>query len=716
MMVPYYLVLAWLALWQLTGLLNPATAFVWWVSPGFPDCQYGRMAAFPICDPALSFESRAQDLAARMTFEEQRSWLGNRLPPVRRLGLPGYRWSTEALHGVAANLATLFGGQIPAATMFPMPIALAASFHRELYARVGRVVAVEARAMQLQKRAGATYFTPNVNIVTDPRWGRAAETSGEDLLVTREYLVALAGEWRGPGPYWTLAPTCKHFVAYTLEGAGNASRFSFDAVVGARDLHETYLPTFAVCAAELAVPSIMCSYNLVNGVPSCANPALEQGYLRDALGWRGNIVTDCDAVQTLFEAGAAASMEQAALAALRAGTDNNCGTSFQEFLPASAAAEVEAALRRTLRTLLLAGWFDTHLSAGPPRYTFRDVDTAAHRAAALEAAQESFVLLKNDQNTLPAPSRALFFAAGPAADEARNVMLGDYNGVPPYYVTPRAGLQTRFGLTSMERAGYVVYVGGLDVTFEREGRDRTSLRLPEAQRREIEDLLQAAAAARQRFVAVFFSGGPLDLAFLQADARVGAILWSGYPGQSGGQALADVIAGAASPCARTVTTFYPERYVTRLPATSMTMRPAGAYPGRTYRFYDGPVVYPFGHGLFYSEFQPRLAAVACRTAPNSCDVRVSVLNAGLRRAKYTLLLFAALALPDAPIKQLAAFEWMHLDPGERAARLMSISAAHLSVFRDDGERVEASGDVVLSLFFNTDAAPVYTNTILVPSA
>lgn len=242
----------------------------------FPDCINGPLAKFPICDPSLPSRDRAADLVSRMTTSEKITQLVTTAEAIPRLGLPKFEWWSEALHGVAYSPGVSFGGDLPAATSFPMPINLGAAFNLSLVHRIATIVSTEARAFNNEGRAGLVFFTPNINIFRDPRWGRGQETPGEDPYLTSQYVYSLInGLQRGDDErYLKIAADCKHFDAYDLEDWNGTDRFHFDARVSDQDLVETFLPPFESCIHDAKVASIMCSYNSVNGVPGCANEFL----------------------------------------------------------------------------------------------------------------------------------------------------------------------------------------------------------------------------------------------------------------------------------------------------------------------------------------------------------------------------------------------------------------------------------------------------------
>ena len=242
----------------------------------FPDCKTGPLAKLPICNQSIPIDQRAIDLISRLTTAEKISRLIAASPEIQRLAIPQYQWWSEALHGLAHSPGVKFGGDTPAATSFAMPINLGASFNRRLVYRMGSIISTEARAFNNVGRAGLTYFTPNINIVRDPRWGRGQETPGEDPYLTSQYVYALINGLQSgeDDRYLKTAATCKHFDAYDLEDWNGTDRHHFDARVSDQDLVETYLPPFETCIRDGRVASIMCSLNAINGVPACANKFL----------------------------------------------------------------------------------------------------------------------------------------------------------------------------------------------------------------------------------------------------------------------------------------------------------------------------------------------------------------------------------------------------------------------------------------------------------
>jgi beta-D-xylosidase 4 len=248
----------------------------------FPDCKFGPLANFPICNQSLPSRQRAADLISRMNITEKISRMTDGSDAIPRLGLPGFEWWSEALHGIGGSPGVHFGGDLPAATSFPMPINLGATFNMSLVYYMGSVISTEARAFNNEGRAGLVFFTPNINIFRDPRWGRGQETPGEDPFLTSSYVYALInGLQRGNDErYLKIAADCKHYAAYDLENWYGTDRFHFNARVADQDLFETFLPPFETCIRDAKVASIMCSFNSINDIPACGHQFLIQTIAR----------------------------------------------------------------------------------------------------------------------------------------------------------------------------------------------------------------------------------------------------------------------------------------------------------------------------------------------------------------------------------------------------------------------------------------------------
>jgi beta-glucosidase len=399
-------------------------------------------------DPSRSVEARVADLISRMTLEEKAEQLMDEAPAIPRLGVPAYAYWSEALHGVA---------RAGIATVFPQAIGLAATFDPELMRRVSTAIGDETRAKyedalartgKVERYHGLTMFSPNINIFRDPRWGRGQETYGEDPYLTARMGVAFVEGMQGDDPrYLKVAATAKHFAVHS---GPEPERHRFDAKLSLKDMRETYLPAFKALVREAHVASVMCAYNSVNGEPACANQDLLFRFLRGEWGFRGYVVSDCDAVNNIWRPGEHHYVETpwaGAGVALRRGTDLECGNAYENLPEAVrrgyvSEAQVDRALSRVLASRFRLGLFDPPRQVPFTRIAPNAFDTPAHRELALLAARESIVLLKND-GVLPLRKDLKTVAViGPNADDVR-VLLGNYNGEPSQAVTPYAGVKAK---------------------------------------------------------------------------------------------------------------------------------------------------------------------------------------------------------------------------------------------------------------------------------
>lgn len=409
----------------------------------FPLVAQQRPAKAPYLDPALPAERRADDLVSRMTLEEKISQMMNAAPAISRLGIPEYDWWNEALHGVA------FSG---VATVFPQAIGLGATFDPDLIGRVAAVISTEARAKynEAQRRGnhgrfyGLTFWSPNINIFRDPRWGRGQETYGEDSYLTSRLGVAFVRGLQGNDPkYLKVVSTPKH---YAVHSGPEPLRHGFDAAASDRDLRETYLPAFRATVIEGKAASVMCAYNRVNGQPCCENTRLLANILRGEWGFGGYVVSDCGAVGDIFANHKVAPSQEAASArAVKAGTDLDCGEEYATLLAAVkqgliSEAEIDRAVKRLFVARFRLGMFDPPEMVPFAKIPFSENNTAEHRRLAADAARESMVLLKNDGILPLRKDLGTIAVIGPNADDV-DVLLGNYNGFPSHAVTPLEGIR-----------------------------------------------------------------------------------------------------------------------------------------------------------------------------------------------------------------------------------------------------------------------------------
>ncbi len=625
-------------------------------------------------------DDRVVDLIDQMTVEEKISQLQHDAPAIERLGIPAYFYWNEALHGIVASRVT----------SFPSPIALGATWDPKLVHRVATAVSDEARGVRARDGAGLTYWSPVINLLRDPRWGRYDESFTEDPFLMSRYGVAFVRGLQGDDPrYLKTVATPKHFALNSSE----YNRHTGSSDADERLLYEYYLPPFAAAVTEGKAFSVMASYNRVNGVPSSANTWLLEDTLRSSWGFEGFVVSDCGAVADIYNGHQwADTAVEASAAALNAGTDLNCGDSYAAALGTAldqglvAESDLDRALLRVFRARFLTGEFDPDTEVPYASISPDVIESDAHRELALEAARKAIVLLKNDDQLLPLDLEQLSSIAviGPHGSAAP---LGGYSGSPSRRVSASSALMSRLAGTGvtlanatgttltgtadpvaieaaaeLARASDVALVFvGTDLTVLREEQDRPDWALPGAQ----EELVEAVAAANPRTVLVLVTGGPLGVDW--ADAHVPAILTTFYNGQEQGTAITEVLFGDHNPGGKLSTTWY------RLDAT---LPPPGEYDirqGFTYLYHQEPPLYPFGHGLSYTEFSygnVQLSPARIGSAGHT-TVTVPVTNTGDRAGDEIVQLYvnALDSSIERPVQQLRGFDRLHLEPGEtRTAR------------------------------------------------
>lgn len=416
-------------------------------------------------DHTLPMARRVDDLISRMTLEEKISQMGHSAQAIPRLQIPEYNWWNECLHGVA---------RAGTATVFPQAIALAATWNTDLMRQIAEVTSTEARAKHHEYARqgdrdiykGLTFWSPNINIFRDPRWGRGQETYGEDPYLTSRMGVAFVKGLQGDDPkYFKVIATPKH---YAVHSGPEPERHAFDAVTNNRDLYDTYLPAFEACIKEAGAFSVMCAYNRYMGEACCGSPRLLQKILRADWGFQGYVVSDCGAIADIFEYHKISKTgAEAAALAVKSGTDLNCGSVYQSALLEAVQQkllpeeEINTAVRRLFTARFKLGMFDPPELVKYAGIPFEVNDSPEHRQLSLRAAQESIVLLKNENNLLPLKQDLKRIAViGPTANSYL-MLLGNYHGTPSRYVTPLRGIQNKAGRTTE-----VVYAHGCDLIEE----------------------------------------------------------------------------------------------------------------------------------------------------------------------------------------------------------------------------------------------------------
>lgn len=664
---------------------------------------------------------RAEELVSQMTLEERAGQLRYDAPAIERLGIPAYNWWGESLHGVA---------RAGIATVFPQAIGMAAAFDDKLIGEIADCIAEEGRAKYNEFSAdddrdiykGLTFWSPNVNIFRDPRWGRGHETYGEDPYLTSRLGVAYVKGLQGDGEVMKAAACAKH---YAVHSGPEAIRHEFNAVASFKDMEETYLPAFEALVKEAHVEAVMGAYNRTNGEPCCASKTLIHDILRGKWNFEGHYVSDCWAIKDFHENHMVTSTPaQSAAMALNAGCDLNCGVTYLHLLSAyeqglvTEEAITEAAVR-LYTTRYLLGLFD---KIEYDAISYEVVECERHMALADKIAKESVVLLKND-GILPLDIHKIktIGVIGPNAN-SRRALMGNYHGTSSEYVTVSEGIQ-RYAegkarvlfsegcalfeekteslamkgdrLTEAKivakHSDVVVLCLGLDETLEGEegdtgnsyaSGDKMDLLLPKSQR----DLMEAVASVGKPVIFCLMAGSAIDLSY--AAQQFNAIMQLWYPGARGGRSIADLLFGEVSPSGKLPITFY--NGLEQLPDfTDYSMK------GRTYRYMEDKAQYPFGFGLTYGRVAVMDAAVANiseEKAPfGRPDVRikVTVANSGTYDTDDVVQIYVQNTDSGYAVKNpaLCAFERIHVKAGQSVETELTVFGRAFTVVNDNGERI-----------------------------
>ena len=669
-----------------------------------PCCKY------PFLNPELPLERRIDDLISRLTLREKASLMLYSSPPIPRLGIPAYNWWNEALHGVA---------RAGRATVFPQAIALAATFDDDLLFRIATAISDEARAkynVAVEKGnrvqyMGLTFWSPNINIFRDPRWGRGQETYGEDPYLTSRMGIAFVKGLQGKHPRYLKTAACaKHFVVHS---GPEKLRHRFNAVPPERDFYETYLLPFRALVREGNVAGVMCAYNRTYGIPCCGSSFLLKDILRQWWGFDGYVVSDCWALDDIWAGHKTVDTEvEAAAMALKAGVNLNCGYIYK-YLPEAVRKgvvkerDIDRALRVLLKIRFRLGQFDPPELNPYSRIPAQVVNCAKHRKLAYEAAAKSIVLLENKNHVLPLDKKKIkdILLAGPTCADV-NSLLGNYNGYAPDMKTILEGVVDRVdegtvveysqgflfgdddpahfrGFWEARRADAVIACIGINYLFEGEegdavlnpnGGDRRNIGLPANQVEYIKKLREKIGNIP--LIVVITGGSPISIPEISKIAD--AILFVWYPGEQGGEAVADVIFGDVNPAGRLPVTFY--RSIDDLP-------PFEDYSmeGRTYRYFRGKPLYPFGYGLSYTTFEYIRVDLDSKKIPvnGSIGLRVTLRNAGKFDGDEVVQVYASKphAVHFRPIKQLVAFKRIFVKQGQTLSVRFEIPVRELE-YRD----------------------------------
>ena len=667
------------------------------------------------------YREKAEQLVSQMTLEEKVSQTLHYAVAIDRLGVKAYNWWNEALHGVAR------AGQ---ATVFPQAIALAATFDEDLMERVADAISTEGRAkFKMQQKyhdtdiyKGLTFWSPNVNIFRDPRWGRGHETFGEDPFLSSRMGVRFVQGIQGHDENYLKAAACaKHFAVHS---GPESERHGFDAVVSKQDLNETYLPAFKACVQEAHVEAVMGAYNRINGAPCCGHKELLQDILREQWGFQGHVVSDCGAIGDFHNYhGVTNSARETAAMAMNNGCDLNCGSMFEYLHMAIRKGLVDEkrldeAVVNLYTTRMKLGVLDEKEDNSFDYIPYSVVQSAPMQALNLEAARKSIVLLKNQNALLPLDKHKLKTVGviGPNANN-RNALIGNYEGTAARYITVLEGIQDYLGddvrvLTSegchlykdrgqglgaandrdsevqeiCAMSDVVVACLGLDPGLEGEegdafnsfaSGDKLDLNLPGVQ----QHVLELICASGKPVVLVLMSGSALAINWAQE--HVPAILQAWYPGALGGKAVAEILFGEYSPEGKLPVTFY--KSVEELPDFRDY-----SMDGRTYRYMKQDALYPFGFGLSYAEFSVENVRInKDRISEKGIDVYATLKNVGSVPGGETLQVYVQVnpnqEVGHLPNCQLKGLKKVFLQPGEERELCVHLPEEAFSLYDEEGQ-------------------------------
>lgn len=694
---------------------------------------------YPFRNPELSIDQRVDDLVSRLTLEEKVKQMLNNTPSIERLGIPAYNWWNECLHGVGRSEYKV--------TVFPQAIGMAASWDDVLLKQVASSIAEEGRAIyndaQRKKNYSQyhalTYWTPNINIFRDPRWGRGQETYGEDSFLTGKMGKAFVLGLQGDNPYYLKASACaKH---YAVHSGPESLRHIFNADVTTYDLWDTYLPAFRDLVVDAKVSGVMCAYNAFQGQPCCGNDLLMQAILRDKWQFKGYVTSDCGAIDDFYRHHKThPNAESAAADAVFHGTDLDCG---QEAYMALIKAvregiiterQVDVSLKRLFSIRFRLGLFDPLDKVPYSNIPISVLECARHQELAKRMAQESIVLLKNRKRLLPLSKDKFkkIVVMGPNANN-KDALLGNYNGVPTRMLTPLQAIRERVGdeaevlfvkgpdhvdvatdemlqqwVAQVKGADIVIFIGGISPQLEGEemlvskdgfsGGDRTTIALPAVQT----EMMKALAVERIPTVFVMMTGSALAIPW-EAN-HVPAILNAWYGRQYGGEAIADVLFGDYNPSGKLPVTFY---------AKDSDLPDFNSYDmaGRTYRYFQGKALYPFGYGLSYTDFAYSSLQIPrkCNQTDKEIKVEVTVKNKGKLAGEEVVQLY--ISHPGqkvlVPLASLKGFQRVHLKAGESKKLVFLLSDRDLACVDENGHLTMLPGDI--SIFIG-GSSPVPTLT------
>ncbi|UII20879.1 glycoside hydrolase family 3 N-terminal domain-containing protein [Fulvivirga ligni] len=665
-------------------------------------CIYICNAQENFRNPHLTVQTRVAQLLSELTLEEKISLMGFNNNGVPRLDIPKYNWWNEALHGVA---------RAGNATVFPQAIGLAATFDDQLIHEIADIISTEARAkynLAINKNRhlqymGLSFWSPNINLFRDPRWGRGQETYGEDPFLTSKMGVAFMQGLQGDDDhYLKVSATAKHLAVHS---GPEADRHKFNAVVDEKDLRETYLYAFEKMV-DAGVESVMCAYNRVNNEPCCTSETLLEGILKGEWNFQGHIVTDCWALEDIYARHKVmGSATEVAAAAVKAGVNLDCSNLMQaELLPAMEKGllteeDIDIALAPNLRTLFKLGFFDSSELVPYSTLGATQIHSDRNIALARRAAAESMVLLKNENQLLPlnADKYSSMVIVG-SNSGALDAMLGNYHGISGNIVTYAEGIaeaagpetavqydmgsnytdSTHFGgVWASETSDLTIAVIGLTPVLEGEegdafladnGGDKKDLSIPQAH---IAFLRKLRSKHNKPIITVITAGSAVDVSAIEPYSD--AIIMAWYSGEQGGNALADIIFGKTSPSGKLPITFY--KSFDDLPSYSNY-----EMQGRTYRYYQGQVQYPFGFGLSYGNFTYQWTTEPKEKYKKDelVEISVTVKNASNYTAKEVVQAYIKYPqIERMPIKELKAYSKVEVQANGQQTVSLKIPVSEL---------------------------------------
>lgn len=670
------------------------------------------------------YKERAKELVSQMTLDEKIRQMLHAAPAIERLGVKAYNWWNEALHGVA---------RAGTATVFPQAIGLAATFDEDLMEKIADAIALEGRAKYNMQQEfgdtdiykGLTFWSPNINIFRDPRWGRGHETYGEDPYLTTRLGVRFIKGLQGDDENYLKAAACaKHFAVHS---GPEGLRHSFNAIATKQDMYETYLPAFKAAVQEADVEAVMGAYNRTNGEPCCGSETLLVKILREDWGFDGHVVSDCWAIKDFheFHKVTANEVESVALA-VNNGCDLNCGSLFvflKDAVEQGLVTEdkIDQAVTRLMTTRMKLGMFDDQEKVPFSKISYREVDSPKMREFNLEVARQSLTLLKNENNLLPLDKSKIktIGVIGPNANN-RRALVGNYEGTASRYITPLEGIQDYVGddvrvlysegcdlfknkISNLsagndriaevkgvcKESDVVIVCLGLDAGLEGEegdtgnqfaSGDKPDLRFPGLQ----EEVLRVAYESGKPVILLVLTGSAMDLSW--ADEHIPAIMQCWYPGAQGGRAIAEVLFGEYSPQGKLPVTFY--RSTEELPEfTDYSMK------GRTYRYMTQEALYPFGYGLSYTDFAVSDVKVNTdRVTEAGVEVTATIRNNGSMAGGETVQVYVKVEQENTPNAQLKGLKKVQLAPQEEQQVTIHLPVDAFGLYDEEAVRRVYAGE------------------------